>query len=549
MSEVMIHVDGRVRTAPPGRTAGELLIESGVSQEDLVAATINRHVVGLQTPVWAGAELSPVRKTDAIARGVMAQTASLLLHAAAAELWPTLRLVVGQSLLGGHYYEVRTAGGAELDVTRLATQLTEKITALCEQDPPMRQWDIPVEAAPAELTDSDGSKARLLRSWPRPMVPVVQLGSFADVRYGPVAPSLKHLTGTHVAAYEPGIIMYLPGAGAPPGQSSGRALYETYRETRDWNRKLGVESIGDLNTVVLADRMDELVRVAEALHEKKIAELADAIAARADELRFVCIAGPSSSGKTTFVKRLSVQLRVVGLEPVEIGLDDYYCNREDCPVDENGEYDFEALNALDLALIDEHVAALYRGDEIEVPRFSFATGTREPTGRPLRLAPGQVALIEGIHGLNPRILQAAPREAAFTIYLNALTQLVIDEHNRIFTSDARLLRRLVRDRRYRHTPAADTIMRWPSVRRGEQQHIFPFQEGADATFNTSLVYETSVLKTFAWRYLLEVPRAHPARTQAQRLLHFLELFVPVFPDDVPHTSVLREFIGGSGFNY
>jgi uridine kinase len=290
--------------------------------------------------------------------------------------------------------------------------------------------------------------------------------------------------------------------------------------------------------------------VAEALHEKRLAEIADEIADRRDVLRFVFVAGPSSAGKTTFVKRLSVQLKVNGIEPVVIGLDDYYGNREDCPKDENGEYDFEALEALDLRLIDQHLAALYAGEEIGVPKFSFAKGRREEgEGRPLRTAPGQVALIEGIHGLNPRLIESVPREAVFSIYINALTQLVIDDHNRIFTADARLLRRIVRDRRYRKTPAAETIARWPSVRRGEQKHIFPHQEHADATFNTALVYETSVLKTFAWRYLLEVPRSHPSRTEAHRLLSFLELFVPVFPDAVPHNSVLREFLGGSAFAY
>jgi uridine kinase len=550
MGGVRIYIGDEVLSARPGPTAGELLLEAGVAPEELIAATLNRHLVALHTEVSAGAKLAPVMKTDPAARGVLQQTASLLLHAAAGQLYPTLRLVVGQSLLGGHFYELITEGGATLDPATVAERLSARIAEMCESDETPREWAIPVEAAPAELTDNEGSKARMLRTWTRPLVPVVGLGKFVDVRHGPIAPSLRLLKGVRVEAYAPGVILYLPGDEAPPGQRSGRLLYAAYRESRDWNRKLGVESVGDLNAAILGERGEDVMRISEALHEKKIAEIADTIASRGHALRFVCVSGPSSAGKTTFVKRLSVQLRVVGVDPVMIGLDDYYRNRDECPLDENGEYDFEALEALDLELIDDHVAALYRGDEIEVPSFSFATGKRkDEPGRTLRLSEGKVALIEGIHGLNPRILQAAPRESAFFIYLNALTQLVIDEHNRIFTADSRLLRRIVRDRRYRQTPAAESIERWHSVRRGERKHIFPFQEEADATFNTALVYETPVLKTFAWRYLLEVPRSHPSATEAHRLLQFLELFVPVFPDAVPHTSVLREFIGGSGFSY
>jgi uridine kinase len=246
-----------------------------------------------------------------------------------------------------------------------------------------------------------------------------------------------------------------------------------------------------------------------------------------------------------------VQLRVNGIEPVILGLDDYYRPRAEYPLDEDGTPDFEALESLNLDLIDEHLTGLLAGKEVRIPRFDFPRGVPAPreTWRPLRLEDHQVLLMEGIHGLNPRLWRCVPEDARFRIYINALTQLVIDEHNRIFTSDSRLLRRIVRDRRYRGTAAGETLARWPRVRRGEERHIFPFESEADIVFNSALVYETAVLKTFAWRYLLEVPRDSPPRMDAYRLLKFLELFVPVFPDGVPANSVLREFMGGSGFQY
>jgi uridine kinase len=531
-----------------GTTAGELLTGLGADPASLIAADLNHHLVSLDTPLGVGARVRGVRTDDTAARSVLRRTAGLLLHAAAAEAFPAMRLMIGQTLLGADFYELaaRTAG---LDPAGIIDRIREAMDRLVAESAPILRSRIPVESAPDLLTDEDGSKSRLLRTWTQPFVPIVRVGRFVDVQHGPVAPNLAFAREARLEPFEDGLLLYPPRAQRPAG-STGRSLFSTYRETREWNRKVGVETVGDLNNAVLDGRIGDVIRVAEALHEKKIAEVADDIARHKDRVRFVFVAGPSSSGKTTFVRRLSVQLRVNGVEPLAIGLDDYYRPRDETPRDEDGELDFEALEALDLPLLDEHLAALAAGDEIEVPRFDFAAGARDPHhAHPMKLREGQVALIEGIHGLNPRMSEAVDDGACYRIYINALTQLVIDDHNRIYTADGRLLRRIVRDRRYRGTNAAETIARWPSVRRGEVKHIFPWDERADATFNSALFYEPAILKTFAWRYLLEVPRLHPSRMEAHRLLRFLELFVPVFPDAIPPTSVLREFIGGSGFAY
>ena len=399
------------------------------------------------------------------------------------------------------------------------------------------------------VQDPFGYKKKLLRAYASPIVQMVELGDYRDLMHGPCAPSTGGLRGTQVLAYPPGLVLRFPQPALTsplpqPGQED-RKLFQSYHETRDWYELIGISAVGDLNAAALEDRFEHVVHLAEALHEKKIAQIADSIHSRRDQVRLVCIAGPSSSGKTTFVKRLSVQLEVNGLKPLTLGLDDFYRDRSEAPRDENGEYDFERFEALEVDLLEETLLGLLAGREVGLPRYDFESGKRtHPSSWPkARLNPGQLLVVEGIHGLNPALAAGLGDDCRFRIFVSALTQLRIDEHNRVFTSDARLLRRIVRDRRFRGFNAADTIMRWPSVRRGEESYIFPYQDLSDAMFNSALVYETAVLRPFAWRYLLEVPRRHPARVRAYELLKFLELFVPVFPDSIPVNSVLREFIG------
>jgi uridine kinase len=293
-----------------------------------------------------------------------------------------------------------------------------------------------------------------------------------------------------------------------------------------------------------------MIRVSEGFQEKRIADIADAIARRADHVRIVCIAGPSSTGKTTFIKRLSVQLQVNGISPVGVSLDDYYVDRATTPRDAAGEYDYEAFEALRADLLQTHLQGLLAGDAVKLARYEFASGVSHPNGgKRLQLHPGDVLLLEGIHGLNPALLGSLPAAEVFRIFVCPLTNLPFDRLHRVHASDVRLLRRIVRDRYTRGSDAAGTIQRWPSVRAGERKHIFPFQHHADAVFDTSLVYELSVLKVYAERYLLEVPRDHPSMAVAYALLQLLDSFVTIYPDQVPSTSILREFIGGSAFEY
>jgi uridine kinase len=328
-------------------------------------------------------------------------------------------------------------------------------------------------------------------------------------------------------------------------------LYGVFQETKAWNRILGVSNVGEMNRACVSNEYPEVIRVAEGFHEKRITAIADQVGGRRDRVRLVLIAGPSSSGKTTFTKRLGVQLRVIGLRPTALSTDDYYVDRARTPIGDDGRPDFEAIEAIDLDLFNDHLTRLLAGEEVATPRYDFPTGKRTPpeTWEKKRLEKGDLLIVEGIHGLNDRLTRSIPAERKFRIYVSALTQLSIDDQNRISTSDARLLRRIVRDRLYRGHLAAGTLRSWASVRAGERKHIFPFQESADAMMNTALVYETSVLRVFAHRFLVEVPPEDPMFAEAYRLLKFLELFVPIFPDKVPQNSILREFIGGSTFHY
>lgn len=554
MTRITVQVDDQTYHVPAGTRISEIFGAVFIEEHEVVAAALSNHLVGLDTTVDGDATIRPVAATAPEGQGVVQRTASLLLHVAARRRLPAWELQVGQSLLGGHFYEVTPPRGTPpeaVDLEAIARALTDEIEALAASDTPLERRGVPVEGARRVLTRQGDAKDKLLDAWPSRVVSVVSLGDFADIAHGPYAATTRHGAGARVVPYPPGLLLLFPGTDEAPTQDRGRRLWDAYHEARSWNRRIGAGTLGALNAATLQDRLEDVIRVAEAFHEKKVAAIADEVAARRDDVRFVCIAGPSSAGKTTFVMRLKVQLQVNGFEPVILNLDNYYRDRSECPRDAHGDYDFEALEALDVPLLHEHLAALHGGEAVRVPKFDFTHGVRAPeaTWSEVQLGARRILLIEGIHGLNPELTRPLPRQAIYRIFINALTQLVVDEHNRISTTDTRLIRRIVRDRRYRGTGACDTIARWPSVRRGEELHIYPFQDEADVVFNSALVYELSVLRTFAWRYLLEVPRHHPSRVQAYRLLKFLEMFVPVFPDGVPANSVLREFIGGSDFSY
>lgn len=323
-------------------------------------------------------------------------------------------------------------------------------------------------------------------------------------------------------------------------------LFHTLRQADEWGSKMGIDTVGDLNCQICDGKLNDLILVQEAFQERRIGEIAREIAARGG-VKFVMIAGPSSSGKTTFSHRLSIQLRTLGLTPHPIALDDYFVNREDTPLDENGDYNFECLGALDVELFNHDMSKLLAGEEVELPTFNFKTGHREYKGNKKKLGPDDILVLEGIHGLNDKLSYSLPNESKFKIYISALTSLNVDEHNRIPTTDGRLLRRMVRDARTRGASAKRTIQMWPSVRRGEEENIFPFQESADAFFNSALIYELAVLKQFAEPLLFSITPEEPEYHEAKRLLKFLEYFLGVSSEHLPNNSIVREFAGGSCF--
>lgn len=551
---VVVEFDGQRRQVPYGVTVAEFLVEwFGEVPRDVLAAMVNRRLVMLDFPLrGVQIELEAVRAGSRQGEAVARRSLCLVLQEAVRELYPEARMVVGQSLGGGYFYSWNSGPPRTAQVV---TSIGRRMDEICGENRPFERQSITLEEAEAIFRGAgDLPTLDLLATRRSSTVAVVRCGQFVDISHGAVAPTTGALRGFALVPYEDGLLLRFPRSTDPadlPPLKPQPKLFATYRETRRWNEALGVAHVGALNRQCLSSEIAEVIRVAEGFQEKKIAHIADAIVAAKDRVRLVLVAGPSASGKTTFLRRLGIQLRVNGVFPVGLSLDNYFLDRERTPLDHDGKPDFEAINALDLTLLNDHLEALLAGREVDMPRFDFTHGRRVAPREWVRrrLEPHQVLLVEGIHALNPVLTAAVPAAATFRVFISALTQLTLDDHNRIFTSDARLLRRLVRDRLFRGHPATRTLDMWGSVRRGEGRGIFPFQEDADVIFNSALVYEPAVLKVFAERFLLEVPREHPAYTEAYRLLTFLSWFVPIFQDDVPHTSILREFIGGSAFEY
>ncbi len=553
-STVEVKYGGVLHRVEAGTRVEEFL--QGVDGEipdTVLAALVNRRQVMLDFPLNGRAELELVRYGSRSAELVYKRSVSLMLYEACMELFPEAQLVIGQSLGNCYHYEVRGEHPAFEDMARA---LEERMLELHREARPFVRETVTIEEVEDFFRERGcEDKLALLSTRRSSTVHTIRCGQFVDLAHSPYAPHTGCLPTFAVKAYGDGILLRFPRRGnrdrLPPFKAKP-TLYATYVETRTWQDLLGVRHVGDLNRLALNGEIKDLIHISEGLHEKKIAAIADEIAARMEEgLRLVTIAGPSSSGKTTFAKRLGIQLRVAGIEPVGLSLDDYYVDRDRTPRDEDGRHDFENIEAIDLDLFHEQLAELLEGREVLTPRYDFVTGMRKPKEKwkALRLEEGQILVIEGIHGLNPRLTENVPANRKFRIFASALTQLAIDNHNRIFTSDARLIRRIVRDRFFRGFTAERTLELWERVRRGEGRWIFPFQEEADVMFNSALVYEPAVLKTYAERFLLQVPRTSHTYPEAYRLLKGLSIFVPIFPDEVPQTSILREFIGGSAFHY
>ena len=544
---------------PVGTPVMAILGRKDAEGHPILGAILNNRLISLATPIWGASRLKPVNDKSREGVQIYRRSISLVLVQAAHEIAPQVRLKIGQSLGDAYFFEWLSNEHPSDEVLRAIDVRMREIIA---EDRPFIEERMDIDEA-CDLFAREGNfeRVRLLKTKRDPVVSVVSLGGGTHTPlYNPVAPAAGGLSGFELGPYNGGFILRFPDPTPKRHEIQDMPrVFKVYRDTRRWNEILGVGDVGQFNELCINGGVNEIVRVAEALHEKRIAEIAiaegaDAIAhgiVERKEARLALIAGPSSSGKTTFSKRLSLQLRVNGVRPVALSLDDYYVDRDKTPCDEDGKPDFEVIEALDLALLNEQLERLLRGERVHTPRYDFNTGKRVPKERwrPMQLGPTDMLVVEGIHGLNERLTASIPHEHKYRIYISALTQLTIDNHERIFTSDSRLLRRIVRDRLFRGYSAERTIEMWPLVRRGEQHHIFPFQEQADFIFNTALVYEHAVLKTYAKRFLLEVPTDSPSFIEADRLMRFLSLFVPVFPEEVPQTSILREFIGGSAFHY
>jgi uridine kinase len=545
--------DRRHFEAPPGTTVGEILNAARRAQalppqtSETVAALVNGRLRELITPLTADVEVRPVTLTDADGMRIYRRSLAFLLITAAAEVFPEASLYIEHSAptLGAYYCRVR--GRADFSADDLA-RIESRMRAIVAADEPIRKSLATREEA---ITIFEGrgehDKARLLAHRGQDSVMLYELRGRRDYLQGYMVPSTRCLERFRLLPHPPGFVLQYPHQSSPteltPFEPYPR-LFATFSEAGEWLDKLGIRGTGALNDAIADGRLPEVSLVAEALHEARIAQIASEIVRRGDGLRVVLIAGPSSSGKTTFSKRLAVQLLAAGLRPFAIALDDYFVDRDRTPRDEHGELDFEALGAIDVPLINEQLLALMDGRPTALPRYSFMTGTRE-TGPTVTLAPRDVIIIEGIHGLNPRLVPALPASAVYRVYVSAITQLNLDRHNRVSISDTRLVRRIVRDAATRGYRAAQTLGRWESVQRGERQHIFPFTENSDAIFNSSLVHELAVLRPLAEPLLLQVRPDTPEYREASRVLSFLQWFRPAPAQAVPDNSILREFIGGS----
>jgi uridine kinase len=547
---------GERRTVTTTTRIGELLPRE-VDGVRVVGALLDDRPVSLDVAIVNDARVAPLTLASWDGRDILRRSVGLLLLEAAHRIAPGVIFRLGASLTSGRVVHVDAPDG---DTPGLAVRLGRAMEALVLEGASFREelWSV-AEARAHFVAAGWLDAAALLGTWRDSTVSLVSCGEVYALAEGPLLASARELEGFSVGPHPEGLLLdfgqtvkkHVVAQTLSMERIKPRFGGEMMTEEKRWLASLGVTSVGTFNAQCVTGSVKELIRVSEGFHEKRVSRIADAIDARRRDVKIITIAGPSSSGKTTFIKRLTTQLEIIGLRPVSISLDDYYVDRERTVKDASGEYDFEALEALDLALVRDHTTRLLAGEEVATARFDFLAGKSLPSGGPtITLGEGRVLLFEGIHGLNPELLgTAVPQSAVFRVFVHPATSLAFDRLSSVATADVRLLRRLVRDRHHRGYRAEETIHRWASVRRGETLHILPFQSFADAVFNTSLVYELSVLKVFADRYLLEVPAGDPAFSTAYRLRRVLDRFVTIYPDHVPPTSILREFIGGSGFEY
>jgi uridine kinase len=512
----------------------------------VVGAVINGELRELSYQVRMDSRVLPITMADEDGMLFYRRSLTFLLDTAFEKLFPDYTLTIDHSVSSGGYY-CRVSDPlilTELELERLDAQMRE----LVEQDLPFVRREVPLAEAIAHFTSRGyDDKVRLLSHRQKAYLVLYRLGDHQDYLHGYMVPSTGYLKWFGLALTNGGFTLLFPRRNSPTTVASTPnypKLLKTFRQYGEWLDRLGIASVGVLNDSIKAGKTSEVVLVSEALHEQNVAEIAAQITERRDTAHIILISGPSSSGKTTFSKRLAIQLLSQGISPFPLEIDNYFVDRELTPRDENGEFDFESLGAVDTTRLVSDLQHLIQGEQVQLPRYNFQQGKSEP-GDVVRLQPGQLIILEGIHGLNPDLLPSVSTELTFRIYTSCLTQLNLDRHNRISTTDTRLLRRIVRDARERGYSARDTIQRWESVRRGEKRYIFPYQENADVMFNSALAYDVSVLKPLVEPLLRQVPFGTPEYIEAKRLLALMEWFLPIELGAVPGNSIIREFTGGS----
>lgn len=514
-----------------------------------VSARVNNKVEGMHYRVYNSKDVEFLDMNSASGSRAYTRTLFFVLCKAVQDIYPNTDVVIDIPVSNGFYVDIRLGRPVvDEDVNILRRRMQEII----DSKMPIRRFTVPTEEAIALFQEKgDVEKVKLLRTSGSIYTTYYKIGEYVDYYYGTLLTNTSQLYLFGLEKYYDGMLLRIPSVSNPDelGEMTRQdKMFEIFKEHHRWQEILGIRTVGDFNQAIDAGHATDIINISEALQEKKLAKIAEEIASRKG-VKLVLLAGPSSSGKTTSCKRLSIQLAVNGLKPLQISLDDYFVDRDKTPKDENGDFDFESIYALNLDLLNEQFNALFRGEEVELPKYDFPSGKSVKSGKKLKLEPNNVLVVEGIHALNPELTAHVPEEQIFRVYASALTTILLDNHNYIPTTDNRLLRRIIRDYKYRGVSAQETIHRWPSVRSGENKWIFPFQENADAMLNTAMLYELSVLKMQAEPLLQQVPENCEEFAEAYRLLKFLKYFKGIPYNNLPPTSLLREFLGGSSFHY
>lgn len=533
-----------------GSTLSEIFHELNLKMEyGPLSVKVNNKVEGLHYRIYHNKDIEYLDITSSSGARAYTRTLFLVLCKAVHDLWPGSEVVIDIPVSNGYY--------CNLNIGRPITQfdaeaVKQRMQKIIDDAIPIRRHESTTEEVVDMFTELGMmSKVKLLKSVGRLYTTYYDLDGYKDYYYGTLLTNTRQLYLFGLEKYYDGLLLRIPSRDNPSqlGELVRQdKMFDIFKEHHRWQKILGISTVGDFNEAVQKGMSTDLINVSEALQEKKISQIADMISTRRG-VKVVLISGPSSSGKTTFCKRLSIQLLTCGIKPVQISLDDYFVNREETPRDEHGEYDYESLYALNIPLLNSQLNALFAGEEVELPKYNFQTGRSEKSGRRLKMSDDNILVVEGIHALNPELTALIPEEQKFRVYASALTTILLDTHNYIPTTDNRLLRRIIRDNKYRGVSAMETIRRWPSVRAGENKWIFPYQENADIMFNTAMLFELAVIKSQAEPLLELVPENADEHAEAYRLLKFLKYIAPIQNRQLPPTSLLREFLGGSSFKY